>query len=86
MKNVLLAILVTLTLVGTLCAGSPADVTGSAAKPLSAHQSSLSTAAVFIDPHSTNVPAMTPGDGAPMPVCAPKHNCNNDEARKVLAS
>jgi hypothetical protein len=79
-KNLLLTLVITLMLAGSLCAGTV---------PIAAVNA---TQAVFMDINSFLLPlcapgdlcdnnrfALAPGDGAPMPVCQPGKNCNNDQ-------
>ena len=82
----LLVIFFALTLAGLLLVGSfPTFAAENAATTFTNQNSLPSRGSPAGDPGRTRV-CLTPGDGSPMPVCAPGKNCNNDEERKVLAA
>ncbi len=80
MKNLLLIIVVTFTLVGTLCAGSHSVLVANNPETILIDESSVlpswcAGSSCFAAPS-----VMAPGDGgSPMPVCQPGKSCNNDQ-------
>ena len=80
MKNLLLAISVTILLVGTLCAGAnPASSENNTQVILTGEISTLVNLCGPGDGCGANISDFSPGDGSPMPVCQPGKNCNNDQ-------
>ena len=79
MKNLLLIIFVTLTLVGTLCAASHSVLAANNAETILMDEglSCRQAALLAISAAQTRL-LWLPSDGAPMPVCAPGKNCSND--------
>src|SRR5271157_1235809 len=79
MKNLLLAILVTLMLAGALCAGINPVLATNAETVLAGEGSSPAPLCGLGDLRGTSQFGLAPGDGSPMPVCDPGKNCNNDQ-------
>ena len=80
MKNLRLAIFVALTLIGTLCAGSPSVFAVDNGEMIFMDQGSfLLRWCASGYPCDTNASVLTPGDGSPQPLCAPGKNCNNGQ-------
>ena len=80
MKNLLLAISVTIMLVGTLCAGTnPLPLANSAQTSLISESSSLVNLYGLADIRTGNLYDFDTGNASPMLVCQPGQNCNNDQ-------
>ena len=72
MKNLLLILFVSFTLVGTLCAASNPVLGGTNPETI---VQCVAGSLCLINPS-----VMVPGDGgSPMPVCQPGQHCNNDQ-------
>jgi hypothetical protein len=80
MKNFLFVIFVTLTLVGTLCAGvHPVSAATNAETTFMDRESFVARLCPAGDLCDTNPSVLAPGDGSPMPVCRPGTNCNDNQ-------
>ena len=76
MKNLLLAIAVSIMLVGTVCAGTnPLPAANRAQTIFIGEGSSLANLCGPGDVCSLNLSDFIPGDGSPMPVCTPGRAC-----------
>lgn len=81
MKNLLLIIFLTFTLVRIVYAGSHSVLAGSSPETIVMDEGFfLPQGCVAGNFFVTNPSVMVPGDGSPMPVCQPgKPGCNNDQ-------
>ena len=80
MKNLLLAILVSIMLAGTLCAGTSLAPSANSAQTVFIGESyTLVKLCGLGDVCGGTLSDFSPGDGSPMPVCQPGKGCNNDQ-------
>jgi hypothetical protein len=75
MKNTLVVALATLMSVGIACAGTNSLPTRNIAPARIAQASSSYPLCAGDDVCSANRPAISPGEGSPMPLCPPGNNC-----------
>ena len=75
MKNTLVVTLATLMSVGITCAGANSLPTTNASSERIAQASSAYSLCAGHDVCSSNRAALSPGEGAPMPLCPPGQNC-----------